>query len=257
MASASRAAPTANLGQTAKFPRLSTPPPPAAQAGRFVVQHEARQQRQRRGDPFSRLTSTRMAGACRFRVHRHDRNAAEAAAQCRKNVAQCLRPPDQGQRAAGLEQSARGVNPVSSVDRLRLMRRAAIRIRRRLMPSRIVERRVHQHAVGAVRREARRRQTLRLRRDVERDDAARDAVQRRVLARERGKAFVDLDQRQVDAARGCASASPAAPTPAPNSTTRSPGAASVAAASSIASWPARWPCAAGAAAAGRRETRPR
>src|SRR5262249_31353742 len=40
-----------------------------------------------------------------------------------------------------------------------------------------------------------------------------------------------------------ASASPAAPTPAPNSTTRSPALAAVAAASSIASWPARWPLA--------------
>src|SRR6202012_2405963 len=38
-----------------------------------------------------------------------------------------------------------------------------------------------------------------------------------------------------------ASARPAAPTPAPNSTTRSPALAAVAAASSMASWPARWP----------------
>src|SRR5580704_15689274 len=38
-----------------------------------------------------------------------------------------------------------------------------------------------------------------------------------------------------------ASASPAAPTPAPNSTTRSPALTAVAAASSMASWPARWP----------------
>src|SRR3984957_12303817 len=38
-----------------------------------------------------------------------------------------------------------------------------------------------------------------------------------------------------------ATARPAAPTPAPKSTTRSPGRAKVAAASSMASWPARWP----------------
>src|SRR6185312_13969213 len=38
-----------------------------------------------------------------------------------------------------------------------------------------------------------------------------------------------------------ATARPASPTPAPKSTTRSPGRAGVAAATSIASWPARWP----------------
>src|SRR4051812_45708593 len=38
-----------------------------------------------------------------------------------------------------------------------------------------------------------------------------------------------------------ASANPAAPTPAPKSTTRAPARAEVAAASNMASWPARWP----------------
>jgi hypothetical protein len=78
------------------------------------------------------------------------------------------------------------------------MRGATSGIRRRLMPVRIVEWRVHQDAGGAVRRKARRAEGLGLRLYIERNHAAGDAVQRRVLARERHQHFVAIDQRQIE-----------------------------------------------------------
>jgi hypothetical protein len=61
------------------------------------------------------------------------------------------------------------------------------------------------------------------------------------LPRAARPARIDLDQKGSIPVTRLATARPAAPMPAPNSTTRSPGPAGVAAASSMASWPARWP----------------
>ena len=115
------------------------------------------------------------------------------------------------------------------------MRRAPDVVGRRPVPYGIVERRVHQNHVGAVGAKTNTCEGLSPTRDIKDADLRRDAVELRVTARQAGKGFVTLDQHDLNSSTRIATARPAAPTPAPKSTTRSPGRAGVAAASSIAS----------------------
>ncbi len=113
-------------------------------------------------------------------------------------------------------------------------------VRRGAVPRGIVERRIHQHDIGAVGDKTRGGKGGGFGCDIEHDHLRVNRIGGRIAARQFRKAGIDLDQIEPDSGGPrLASASPAAPTPAPNSTTRSPRRAAAAAASSMASWPAR------------------
>ena len=91
------------------------------------------------------------------------RGRGPAAPRCRRSavergqhLGQAVGAPDQRQRAGGMQQPRRGIDPVGEQ-----RRRAAAcaarrpRIGRDVLPRRIVERRVHQHAIGRCRAQCR------------------------------------------------------------------------------------------------------
>ena len=186
--------------------------------------------------PLVARTKMRFAGASRVAVNRQDLQTAKTVIERRQHLGNPVGAPDQRQRAPGFEDAPRRMNPVRQRRRGRHMRDPARLVRRDAMPRGIVERRIHQHDIDAVRARARRLQRhphqLRHRaRSHRRQVAFASALAR---ARPASAASISTRTRSMPATR-LATARPAAPTPAPRSATRSPGRAGVAAASSMAS----------------------
>ena len=66
------------------------------------------------------------------------------------------------------------------------------------MPRAIVERRIHQHDIGAVGRKAGGGKSIRAGCNVHRDDLGLDCIRRGVAARKLRQRCVDLDQNELD-----------------------------------------------------------
>ena len=211
----------------------------------LVVEHQARQQRERR--------AAALAGAHQHADRRlHRRGREPAAPRCRRNGRRARPAPRPARRrarsASAFRRNAAATPqpPIQSASKppLRRMRRAAAGIGRDILPRRIVERRIHQHAIGRARADSPRAansSAAAVTSSVTARARPVEAVARDILGGDVGKLRIDLHQRHVDVRDPHRQRKPAAPTPAPKSTARSPGRAAVAAASRMASWPTRWP----------------
>ena len=185
-----------------------------------VVEHERREQARaaRRCPDGAHQDADR--GGVRFRMDRQHRDAAEAA-----RARRAPRPSPSARQISvsvprGREQRGARNRPIAaSASALATWAQRGAPHRARHVPRRIVERRIYQHVVDA-RTIPCRRERAALRRDVQRGDLhpIGKPVARGILARELRQRRVDLDQRTSRPGTRCASASPAAPTPAPRST---------------------------------------
>ena len=116
-----------------------------------------------------------------------DHDAAEAARERRHHLGKAIGSPDQRERAAGFENPPTRMNPAFQRRLIRHVRSGTRRIRRRAVPLGIVERRIHQHDIGAVGRQAHGRKCVRGRRDVEHRHVGGNPVARSVVARKLGE----------------------------------------------------------------------
>ena len=186
----------------------------------------------------------RIAGAPAFGCTGNTVIAPKAAASARSTSARPSGPPDQRERAARTQQPRRGPDPACEHVTRGDMREAAPRIGRARCRAGSLNGGFIITAHDRLRRAARPPRT--------RAPAPRHRAPRRARAQQARcvGAFSAASAASCGSistsvtlapATRVASARPAAPTPAPRSTTCSPARAGVAAASRIASWPKRWP----------------